>query len=134
MAIQSRPVTLDALITNMDKLIVAIIGFCSGAVGSLVAPWVNWGIEKRRDRRNERKYLIDLARKYIHTKDFGGFGFVKTDVYIQLKPYLSKPVVEFVENFERAWECADDSSTLQCDLKTAVLSDLQRLERKWGLK
>jgi tetrahydromethanopterin S-methyltransferase subunit E len=55
----------------MEKIIIAIIGFVAGAVGSLIAPWVNWGIEQRKQRRASRNALINNARGYVTSKAFG---------------------------------------------------------------
>jgi hypothetical protein len=45
-----------------DTIYVAVIGGLSGlitgAIGSLVAPWVNWGIEKRRKKMDRHRELI----------------------------------------------------------------------------
>jgi len=38
----------------VSALIGGVSGLITGAVGSLFAPWVNWGVEKRRLRRQER--------------------------------------------------------------------------------
>ena len=33
----------------MNAIVVAIIALVSAAIGSLMAPWINWGIEKKED-------------------------------------------------------------------------------------
>jgi hypothetical protein len=43
-------------------LIGGVAGLASGALVSLVAPWVNWGVEKRRLRLMRRRELVDQWR------------------------------------------------------------------------
>lgn len=117
----------------MEHFISAIIGLFSGAAGSLIAPWIHWGIEKSRDKRAVRKNLILEARKYICSNSFSGFSFSKEDFFIQLKPYLAKNAIEWVEKYEDYFECSDDTSTMHEDLKVELLKELQRIEKIWGL-
>ena len=117
----------------MEHLLTILIGFFSGAAGSLIAPWVHWGIEKRRDKRTVRKDLIIKNRQYISSKSFSGFEFSKETYFIQLKPYFEKKVVDWTENFEHYYEVVDDNSTMHEDLKVELLKQLQRIEKRWGL-
>jgi hypothetical protein len=43
----------------------AIGGLVTGAIASLIAPWVQWAIEKRRSKLNYRQELIRKWRKEI---------------------------------------------------------------------
>jgi hypothetical protein len=118
---------------KMEHLIAAIIGLFSGAAGSLIAPWVHWGIEKRRDKRAARRNLIVETRKFICSNSFSGFSFSKEHLFLQIKPYLGKKVVEWVEEFEHYFECLDDTPTIHEDLKAALLNELQKIENRWDL-
>jgi hypothetical protein len=48
-----------------DKILVGVIGLATGGIGSLLAPWANWQIEKRRNNHEARKTLITNAEKMI---------------------------------------------------------------------
>ncbi|MGD1173772.1 hypothetical protein ACKUVQ_10855 [Mycobacterium seoulense] len=52
-----------------SEIVLALIsggtGFATGAVGSLFAPWANWGIEKRRLRRTSRVDRISQWRSGV---------------------------------------------------------------------
>lgn len=61
----------------MDSQVVAAIvggvaGFTTGAVSSLVAPWSNWGVEKRRIRHTRRIDLVEEWRQGLYTAERGG--------------------------------------------------------------
>jgi hypothetical protein len=53
-----------------SEIVVALIGggagLASGTVVSLIAPWSNWGIEKRRLRRESRVQRIKEWRKGVN--------------------------------------------------------------------
>ena len=116
----------------MEHLLTVLIGFFSGAAGSLIAPWIHWGIEKRRDKRTIRRDLIIKTRQHISSKSFSGFQFSKETYFIQLKPYFEEKVIDWIEEFERYYEVVDDNSTMHEDLKVEILKQLQRIEKNWG--
>ncbi len=64
---------------TLTALIAAVVGLLSGAVGSLLAPWANWGVEKRRKRFDARHEIISRGRQAVarvvqHRDDGGGCG------------------------------------------------------------
>ena len=78
----------------------AIAGLISGVIGSLIAPWVQWAIEKRRSRLGYRQQLINTWREGIDRFDFqleltGSFG--ETDWYSAIRPHLRDDVIEALE-------------------------------------
>lgn len=46
----------------LAALVGGVAGLITGAVSSLVAPWVNWGVEKRRLRFQRRRDLVSEWR------------------------------------------------------------------------
>jgi len=116
-----------------DHLLAAFLGFLGGVVGSLIAPWVHWGIEKRRDNLKARRALILNAREYIESKPFSGFQFSQENHFIQLKPYIDHKVIDWIDNFEKYYDAVDDNSNMHENLKVELLKQLQRIEKKWGL-
>ena len=48
-----------------DIVIAGIAGFASGDLASISAPWANWGVEKRRLRRQSRVERISEWRKGV---------------------------------------------------------------------
>lgn len=56
-----------------SEIVVALIGggagLATGVVGSLAAPWANWGIEKRRLKRQQRVKRIEEWRDGVENLD-----------------------------------------------------------------
>jgi hypothetical protein len=105
-------------------------GLASGAVASLIAPWVNWGIEKRRLKRKRRYDLLDSWRAGIaswdgrdHTEAVG------TSRYETLRPHLKNDVRGQVER-QRTVIIAPESGRKLKDLFTG---EVDRIEHEWGL-
>ena len=67
----------------------AITGLIAGAIGSLIAPWVKWGIEKRREKLSYRKNKLANWRILIESADSYG-DIVGTSVYREIEPYMSE--------------------------------------------
>lgn len=49
----------------MDVLIAAASGAIAAVIGSLIEPWVQWAVERRRDRQKYRRKLIQSWRELI---------------------------------------------------------------------
>lgn len=120
--------------TNIvTALIGGISGLVAGVAGSLVAPWVHWGIEKRRDQRVARRELLRSAREYVASRRFGASQFSRQPEYARLKPYLSPENVRAIESDEEVRDQMDDPGQFLESTRAGVLEDLQRLEKEWKL-
>jgi len=51
--------------TVQVAIIGGVAGLVTGVIGSLVAPWANWSIEKRKQKLVYRRQLISEARQAI---------------------------------------------------------------------
>ena len=49
-------------ISIINAIIAGVVGLVTGAIGSLIAPWIQWGIEKKRQKQNRRIELISEWR------------------------------------------------------------------------
>jgi hypothetical protein len=107
----------------------AITGLITGGIGSLIAPWINWGVEKRRRKHEARRNFIEEARNAVVTTE-DARDFRERAIYSQLKPYLSKDSLDFLTtpNVMRV-EIPGNLLTYH----TPVLEDISRLEAKWDL-
>ncbi len=49
-----------------------VAGLATGALSSLIAPWANWGVERRREQLKHKRDLISSWRTGISTIDATG--------------------------------------------------------------
>jgi hypothetical protein len=116
---------------NLEVLVAAVTGLISGAVGSLVAPWVNWRVQRVRDQTEYRRQQIKRWREAIHSFDFATSNFADTVVYAELRPYLDEAFRRGLESgrtFGVPARGRGDSAT-----KHAILDAITERERKWRL-
>lgn len=121
-----------------------IAGLVTGAVSSLIAPWVQWGIEKKREDLRHKRDLITSWRTGIAAIDDKGTdvegmpkGYLvhKTDRYFgtpwyeTLRPYLPE---NHRANFEKN-NVAVGGGTPR-SLKNLVAGEVDRIEQEWGLR
>ena len=124
----------------MDHLWSNLISFFSGVALTLIAPWVRWSIEKKRDKIKARRDLISNARQFVGSTSFSGFSFSQETYYIQLKPFFDKKLIDWVENFNSYYDEIDylytpevGEPTLHENLKVEIFNQLDRIEKDWGL-
>ena len=67
-----------------------------GGVASLIAPWSQWGVEKRKSDREHRRGLVRAWQAGI-AKLESAFEAVGTEWYESLRPHLTGDEVETVE-------------------------------------
>jgi hypothetical protein len=54
----------------LSAIIGGAAGLITGIIGSLFAPWINWGIEKKRKKQDRRAELIKQWREILIKKIF----------------------------------------------------------------
>lgn len=116
----------------------AAAGLLSGVIGSLVAPWVQWGIEARRERLKARRELLSNARTALANPPPVA-EFRKLPLYFQLKPHLSEKTVNAVTGTFDEY----GREVIQLVMGGGyggvnpyvhlVLDDLSQKEKEWGL-
>lgn len=74
----------------LTVFISAFAGLISGVVGSLIAPWVHWGVEKRRGRLASRRETIAAWRLALAPESFDWPSFRESSAYAMLRPHLSE--------------------------------------------
>ena len=84
----------------MEYIISGIIGLIGGAIGSLLAPWVNWKIEIKKELWRTKKELILKLRTYLQNNSPKNKNFLNSIDYTRIRPYLSNNFVNELEDFE----------------------------------
>lgn len=122
-------------ITWVDIVLPAAIGI----IASLVAPWANWGVEKRKKKLEWRKGFINDCKRIVDNPDFNPDMFRENRFYSSLKPHLSKKLQEEVE--EKRYTPGkvmgrDEKEKLamkEFKVKKDLLDEIAILEQEWGL-
>jgi len=108
----------------------AFTGLIAGAIGSIVAPWVNWGIEKRKLRLSARREFITTARCSLEAgADKSAF---RESAISQLRPFLSERTRKEIESDTITVQLGGRGSGAN-NYKPHVLDELHTLESKWKL-
>lgn len=113
----------------LQYVVPALIGLIAGILGSLVAPWVNWGIKKRELRLHARREFIWYARNAV--RENGDRDVYREHVtYSQLRPFLSPRTITLIESDDKRVQPGGGSKG---NFKQFVYEDIHALEQKWGL-
>jgi len=85
-----------SLLTLDDKVVSSLLGLVGGVIGTFLAPWVNWGIETRRERIKARKQLIEDTRMILQDPPPVS-EFRKLPIYFRIKPFLAKATINTIQ-------------------------------------
>jgi hypothetical protein len=119
-----------------DKIIAAVIGLLAGGLGSLAAPWVNWGIEKKKERLQHRRELITKWRELVHNFSLSpgltvGSALINQRDYSSLQPHLPEPLRNFIYQ-HRYTSILENLENIE-DMIVRLNNEIARIERGWGL-
>ena len=109
-------------------------GLGAGIVGSLIAPWVHWGIEKKRQRLQRRQAIIDSCRRDLNIPDFDSLVFREGAAYSAIRPYIDKKVVSDLESAggTKIFITAEGRGT-GSHFRVRLLDEVAALEVRWNL-
>lgn len=109
----------------------AVVGLVSGAIGSLIAPWVAWGIEKKRSLLTARRDFLKDCRDSVHQAP-SREAFRDSPIYARLRPLLSPKTLERIETKTIIVQTGGRGGGVN-NYAPAILDDIARIEREWGL-
>ncbi len=93
---------------------------------------LNRSVEEYQNLRDQRRKRIEEWRSAIRNHQFGDYPrFASTVAYSQMRPYLRPEVIEMLEaprTFHVGNEARGDSA-----YRTALLDEVARIEKEWGL-
>lgn len=120
----------------MTQFATVLLGFIAGIAGSLIAPWVNWGVEKKREKLSHRRELIKEWRKMVKQVIEGVDQenvtplemLQRHEAYYSLERHLSKKT-RFEVHTQRTFKAG---STISASL-SFILDEVSELEKKWKL-
>ena len=113
-------------------VISAGVGLLSGIVGSLVAPWVHWGIEKRRFRLQSRRNLVQEWKRALDIAPFDWEAFRQSSAYATLRSHLSPEALAHVESGSIMIQNVGRGQGIN-NFRPFLLDEVARIERKWHL-
>ena len=117
--------------TSIPLILSAIIGLLTGVIGSLVAPWVSWGIEKRKFKRKVRIELLQNLRNYLVKDNVQDKNFLNSEMYVRIRPFLTSELITDIENQSLVYEKIENS--LYGPYNSRFLQELNQIESRWGL-
>jgi len=106
-------------------LIPALSGLIAGVIGSLVAPYVHWGIEKKREKLKARRDVIQRCRLLL--TEFNKNVFCNTQEYRYIKRFLSSDDVKSIESGTMTLPISPEP------IKQKILEAIEKLEQYWDL-
>lgn len=116
-----------------QSIITAIIGFISGGLGSIVTPWVKWGIEKRKLKLAQKTQIINNIKSILSNEVFDPEKLVNQTDYYSIREHLSKKTIERLEIVDYDFYCKIDKSPVDSRI-APLLKELSNLEKKWGIR
>ena len=118
-----------------------VAGLAAGAVGSLVAPWVQLAVEQRRAQGQRRRDLVDSWREMVsrHHRRVSEGQVVDDPAFLTLRPLLT-------ENVRRRLETQSGTEAKPIEIRQGatglaanadlelVAQEIDRIEGEWKLR
>jgi hypothetical protein len=88
-------------------------------------PGVHWGIEKRGEKMNRRRSLINSTRIFLSGNVLTRDGYRQSAAYGAIRPYLSQRIKDNIQQ--------RNVSGGEQNLREDILQEIAELEKKWKL-
>jgi hypothetical protein len=121
--------------TVWAAIVGGIAGVVTGSISAVVAPWANWGIEKRRQKLNDRRERIKAWREMVKVTNLQRESFRETTGYSTLRPYLTTGLIDEIERTDINITLTMGGSTpdRKTQLKARILDEIAAIEKQWKL-
>lgn len=121
-------------VTNL--LITLVAAIIAGVFASLIKPFVDWGIEKKRTRLESRKALITNARNLISCDSFDILIFKESIIYSLLCEHFSDKLNSIINMDESDYIYISENVDIDIDSthKSMILKEINILAKKWNLE
>ncbi len=122
-----------------ELILPTVVAAIVGAVASLVAPWANWGVDKKKKKLLWRKGFINECKKVINKTHFRPERFRASSLYSSLRPNVSIKLQKEMEEERRipgriiSLEDNLEIVKKEFKIKRALLNEITIIEKKWGL-
>jgi hypothetical protein len=133
---EGQPASLFTWVRDVltsEPVIAGIVGLITGAIGSLIAPWVQWGVEKRRRRFESRREQITAWRTAVDRDDFRYQLFAQGNVYATLRPHLPGDLRQTIDQWRSPGIVTSLARMGRDPIQVRLLEEIAKVERKWGL-
>ncbi len=119
----------------LEVLTAGATGLLSGAVGSIFAPWSNWGVEKKREKRAHQRRLVQSWYAMINScRRNDDVELIEHKDYVILRAYLGDKMILKLEHSSTHITISANAQGLSSNEELdMVLREIQRLERNWKL-
>lgn len=111
-----------------------IVAFISAGFGSVIGPLINGYTKRIEIQFNNRKELIDNAKKELLKKEFHLQKYIEDECYLKVKPYLSKKTLNLLIDFNNSKiTLVGFSNNKMTYYRDSILHDLHEQEKNWEL-
>lgn len=118
--------------TIISAIIGGVAGLVTGTIVSIFAPWIHWGIEKKRSKLAAQRELIKQWREMLLDENFSRSILLNHPLYGPLREMLSKEVISDLERPARHIVVVANNPSINHD-QTVVLREIARIEKLWDL-
>ncbi len=120
-------------LSTINVVIAGGVGLVTGAIGSLIAPWVQWGVEKHRKKYERRVELIQHWREILSQEDFDRCVLLNDPTYALLSNLLDEKVRKEIERPTNHINVVLDYSPISDEDRDLTLKEVARIEKSWKL-
>jgi len=118
---------------KIDQIIVvSILCLISGIIGYLVAPWVKWGLEKKKLRYQNRKELIIELNKMVSKEKFDRVEFINSSSYQMVRKYFPEKTIKRIERPLDHWIVDVNDPAIDFE-RRSVLEAINKIQKKWKI-